>query len=153
MKVDIRRFQEGDLPSILRLMRRVLAEYGLWRAHANGLDDLRDVRRIYIARGGEFLVVTQAKRLVGCGGLLLMRDGRIAIQRMYLEKSLRGQGIGRRVLRRLEAKARRAGHTRLVLETSPRLKAAIGLYLSEGFRKRVLDIDNCCNVRMAKRLA
>ena len=142
MKVAIRRFQEGDLPSILRLMRRVLAEYGLWRAHANGLDDLRDVRRLYIARGGEFLVVTQAKRLVGCGGLLLMRDGRIAIQ-----------GIGRRVLRRLEAKARRAGHTRLVLETSPRLKAAIGLYLREGFSKRVLDIDNCCNVRMAKRLA
>ena len=52
---------------------------------------------------------------------------------MYVAPTARGKGIGRTILRELEAEARRLGACRLVLETGPRQPEAIAVYERAGF--------------------
>ncbi|KGM09780.1 GCN5 family acetyltransferase [Cellulomonas bogoriensis 69B4 = DSM 16987] len=59
----------------------------------------------------------------GCGEL----------KRMYVRPDLRGRGLSRLVLTRLEAEAVRRGVRRLVLETGVRQPESIGLYRSAGY--------------------
>ena len=52
---------------------------------------------------------------------------------MYIAPSVRGRGVGHRMLTALEAEARRLGVTRLVLETGERAHEAMKLYARAGF--------------------
>jgi ribosomal protein S18 acetylase RimI-like enzyme len=52
---------------------------------------------------------------------------------MYVKPDARGQGVGRAVLRALEAEGKRLQVTRIVLETGDRQHEAIALYERSGF--------------------
>jgi ribosomal protein S18 acetylase RimI-like enzyme len=54
---------------------------------------------------------------------------------MWVSGTVRGLGIGRRMLEALEAQARELGLTTLRLETNRALREAIRLYRSAGFRE------------------
>ena len=56
------------------------------------------------------------------------------IRSMAVHPSLRGQGIGKLLLARVERFARAKGYERLILNTTPFLKPAIRLYEAFGFR-------------------
>ena len=58
------------------------------------------------------------------------------VKRMYVDETVRGRGVGRRLLDRLEAEARAAGLAALRLETGARSQAAVGLYREAGFVDR-----------------
>ncbi|KMO99737.1 acetyltransferase [Streptomyces roseus] len=60
-------------------------------------------------------------------------DGDAELKRMYVVAGARGQGLARRILAALEADARAAGRTRMVLETGDRQPEAIALYFSSGY--------------------
>ena len=55
------------------------------------------------------------------------------LKRMYVAADVRGQGIGRELLVRLEDEARTLGLDRLVLETGTRQAEALALYRRAGF--------------------
>ena len=57
------------------------------------------------------------------------------IKRMWVARTVRGLGLGRRLLTELEERARAYGVNRLQLETKDELREAIGLYLSAGYRE------------------
>lgn len=91
---------------------------------------------------GSFLVARWFERPVGCGAVRSLRApddirelGPLVgeLKRMYVAPDMRGRGIGRELLTRLEAEARNLGLTRLVLETGTRQLEAIELYKSAGF--------------------
>ena len=54
---------------------------------------------------------------------------------MWVAGSVRGIGLGRRLLTELEGRARANGARRLQLETRNELREAIALYLSSGYRE------------------
>ncbi|MFI5667202.1 GNAT family N-acetyltransferase [Streptomyces sp. NPDC051704] len=60
-------------------------------------------------------------------------DGDAELKRMYVVPEARGLGLARRILAELEADARAAGRTRMVLETGDRQPEAIALYFSSGY--------------------
>lgn len=60
-------------------------------------------------------------------------DGDAEVKRMYVIPEARGLGLARRILAELEADARAAGRTRMVLETGDQQPEAIALYLSSGY--------------------
>ncbi|MFF7182779.1 GNAT family N-acetyltransferase [Streptomyces sp. NPDC008121] len=60
-------------------------------------------------------------------------DGDAELKRMYVVPEARGLGLARRVLAILEADARAAGRTRMVLETGDMQPEAIALYRSSGY--------------------
>ena len=55
------------------------------------------------------------------------------VKRMYVVPAVQGTGLARRVLAHLEATAREAGATDMILETGAPQVAAIGLYTSSGY--------------------
>jgi putative acetyltransferase len=91
---------------------------------------------------GTFLVAHWHGQPVGCGALRTVRDATLMremgtrvgeLKRMYVTREVRGQGVGRALLDRLEAEARSLGLTRLVLETGTRQVEALALYHRGGF--------------------
>jgi ribosomal protein S18 acetylase RimI-like enzyme len=54
---------------------------------------------------------------------------------MWVAESVRGLGLGRRLLARLETEAIRSGATAARLETNGALTEAIGLYRAAGYRE------------------
>jgi putative acetyltransferase len=91
---------------------------------------------------GVFVVARWEGRPVGCGALRRIIDPELTrelgprvgeLKRMYVAKDLRGKGIGRVLLDRLEAEARSLGLDRLVLETGNRSPQALALYRRAGF--------------------
>src|SRR5262245_44323821 len=82
---------------------------------------------------GLLLVATLHADPIGCGALKLHAD--IAeVKRMWVSPSVRGLGLGRRLLAELESRAAEAGARTLRLETNGALREAIGLYRAAGYR-------------------
>ena len=82
---------------------------------------------------GTFVIARADGRAVGCGALRLLNETTGEVKRMYVEPELRGRGVAKAVLDRLESDARTMGATRLVLETGIYQTEAIGLYRGMGF--------------------
>jgi DNA-binding MarR family transcriptional regulator/GNAT superfamily N-acetyltransferase len=83
---------------------------------------------------GYFLVARLHGRAVGCGALKCHPDFG-EIKRMWVAPAVRGLGIGRRLLARLEYIARQRKLPVLRLETNRSLVEAQALYRSSGYRE------------------
>ncbi|HEY8042721.1 MAG TPA: bifunctional helix-turn-helix transcriptional regulator/GNAT family N-acetyltransferase [Streptosporangiaceae bacterium] len=84
---------------------------------------------------GLFLVATLHSEAVGCGGLKFHGHAPAEIKRMWVAPSVRGLGVGRRLLADLEAHATARGVTVVRLETNGALAEAISLYRTSGYRE------------------
>jgi GNAT superfamily N-acetyltransferase len=82
---------------------------------------------------GAFVVAYAADTPVGCGAVRVIDAGVAEIKRMYVVPRVRGRGIARRMLERLEGEARALGVTKLMLETGTQQPEAIALYSNTGF--------------------
>jgi len=84
---------------------------------------------------GVLLVATLHEQPVGCGAVRLQAGQPAEIKRMWVAPSVRGLGLGRRILAELENEARAAGARSARLETNGVLREAIALYRSSGYRE------------------
>jgi DNA-binding MarR family transcriptional regulator/GNAT superfamily N-acetyltransferase len=84
---------------------------------------------------GLLLVATVHAEPVGCGALIFRPDAAAEVKRMWISPTVRGLGLGRRLLTELEARAAAHGVRTLRLETNGTLTEAIGLYHSAGYRE------------------
>ena len=82
---------------------------------------------------GLFLVATLHGEPVGCGGLKFHPGEPTEIKRMWVAESVRGLGVGRRLLTRLEELAAEAGVRAVRLDSNGALREAIGMYRSSGY--------------------
>jgi putative acetyltransferase len=71
---------------------------------------------------------------VACGGIGLY-DGYAELKRMYAKPEVRGKGVAKAVLARLEAEARGAGLTLIRIETGNLQYEAMRFYEREGYVK------------------
>jgi putative acetyltransferase len=71
--------------------------------------------------------------LIGTIGLYPRASSVAELRKMYLLKSARGRGIGKKMLEHVLARTRTLGFHRIELETSSKLVEAIGLYKKYGF--------------------
>jgi DNA-binding MarR family transcriptional regulator/GNAT superfamily N-acetyltransferase len=87
---------------------------------------------------GVFLVATRHTEPVGCVGLKLHagddgEPGTAHVKRMWVSPTLRGLGLGRRLLAEAEAHAAAHGVRTLRLDTNRALTEAVGLYRAAGY--------------------
>ena len=129
---------------------------GLYPQESNHLVGVADLLRGNV----RFLVArTDSGAVVGCGGLVLADDAGIAtaeLKRMWADPSVRGQGVGRRLLAALEAVARDEGVSVVRLETGNRQLRALRLYRAAGYIERApfgAYADDPLSVFMEKPLA
>jgi putative acetyltransferase len=120
-----------DAPESRRLLA-ALDDYlnSLYRPEENFLDlpaeDVTEGR-------GAFLVARRDGVAVGCGAVRRISATTAEVKRMFVTAAARGGGVGARLLAELEAWARSAGITRLVLEAGDRQAEAIRFYERSGF--------------------
>ena len=82
---------------------------------------------------GEFFVAHLHGDPVGCGAVKHHPDAPAEIKRMWIAPSVRGLGLGRRLLERLETCALAGGARVAHIETSAALVEALCLYRSSGW--------------------
>jgi putative acetyltransferase len=80
-----------------------------------------------------FFVVRLDGVAVGCGGVALFDDF-AEVKRMYTSPAVRGRGLAKALLQRIEEETRATKRAMLRLETGPYQREAIGLYQGMGFR-------------------
>jgi DNA-binding MarR family transcriptional regulator/GNAT superfamily N-acetyltransferase len=84
---------------------------------------------------GAFFVAHRHGEPIGCGAVKHHRDAPAEIKRMWIAPQARGLGLGRRLLRTLEACARDAGAANARIETNSDLTEALALYTSAGWEQ------------------
>jgi DNA-binding MarR family transcriptional regulator/GNAT superfamily N-acetyltransferase len=84
---------------------------------------------------GLLLLATLHGDPVGCGALKLRPEATAEVKRMWVAPTVRGLGLGARLLADLEAAATARGVGILRLETNGCLAEAIGLYRAAGYRE------------------
>jgi DNA-binding MarR family transcriptional regulator/GNAT superfamily N-acetyltransferase len=82
---------------------------------------------------GLLLVARLHGKPIGCGALKFHGPEPAELKRMWVARSARGLGLGRRLLAELEERARRGGAGVVRLETNRSLTEAIALYRSAGY--------------------
>ncbi|MEI7855756.1 MAG: GNAT family N-acetyltransferase [Planctomycetota bacterium] len=123
-----------DISSIKELVFKVLLEFGLQPDSSSTDADLDDIEANYLNHGGMFYVIENADgQIVGTGGIALSSSKVCELRKMYLTQSVRGMGLGKKMLHLLLAKAKRLGFQQVTLETASVLKNAIILYKAAGF--------------------
>lgn len=84
---------------------------------------------------GDFILVQEVgtAEVIGFGAVWVAEPGVVEIARMWLRPDLRGQGLGRFLLKSLENRARAFGARRVLLAVNESLIEACGLYRSSGY--------------------
>ncbi len=82
---------------------------------------------------GAFLVAWSDDMPVGCVSFRPLKTGIAEAKRLWVDPMARGQGLARHLMQAIEARARDAGFTRIVLDTNSALTDAIALYRSLGW--------------------
>ncbi|MFE4862460.1 GNAT family N-acetyltransferase [Streptomyces sp. NPDC056670] len=145
-----------DHPDAVRLNDQVQLEYAARYGDDGDVTPLSAA--MFIPPRGLYLIAYDPEgRPVATGGWRSQdaneenyRDGDAELKRMYVVPEARGLGLARRILAALEADARRAGRTRMVLETGTKQPEAITLYASTGYEPcekfghyRTYDTSRC----------
>ncbi|WP_426663303.1 GNAT family N-acetyltransferase [Rhodanobacter aciditrophus] len=130
------------------VVRELFAEY----AESLGIDlsfqgfaaELAQLPGKYAPPLGNILIARDAGgRALGCVALRpTAMSGTAEMKRLYLRPAARGQALGRRLAEAIIARAREAGHARVVLDTLATMHAARHLYAELGFRPVPPYYDN-----------
>jgi len=87
-----------------------------------------------ILKGGHVLFARLGKEIVGTTAVLKRDEKTYEIAKMAVTEKAQGMQIGRKLTKEAIARAREKGAKRVVLKTDNRLRAALNLYRSFGFK-------------------
>ncbi len=129
---------EAETPEALAVARELFAEYaasiGVDLCFQNFDRELAGLPGDYTRPLGGLMLAFYAGAPVGCVAFRHLEPGVAEMKRLYVRPSGRGSGLGKQLVERVVADARRAGYDRVRLDTLPAMEAAVGLYLGMGFR-------------------
>ncbi|VWD57045.1 GNAT family N-acetyltransferase [Burkholderia contaminans] len=146
-------FESPDQPDVIALIADLDAYqdtlYPPESRHALDVASLKQSNVLFaVARDSE-------GKAMGCGAIVLNPDFG-ELKRMYVSPRGRGQGVARKLISVLEARAVDSGCKLLTLETGPNQHEALALYASAGFQRRGPYgdyTDDPLSVFMQKRIA
>ena len=134
-RLQIREYQDADFEAVQRLHVVALEHVGAYAGRGPWDADLENIAGSYLVAGGTFLVGVVDGTLVAMGALRRLAPDTAELKRMRVDPAWQGRGLGRRMLRALESKARELGMRTIELETSVVQVAAQHLYISSGYRE------------------
>jgi N-acetylglutamate synthase-like GNAT family acetyltransferase len=131
-----RELRDGDLEGIVAMHRRIYRRENdvdeRFVEKVSGAVELA-ARRGFPGPRERLWIVERDGAFGGCLALTDEGEGLAMVRWFVLEPSLRGNGLGRRLLGELLAEAGAAGYSRVCLETFSELRAAAHLYRDHGF--------------------
>jgi len=134
----IRKITPADNAAIATLVKYNLKEHGLDIPGTAYFDPcLVDLYSFYTGRDGcgYYVVTDETGKVLGGIGfdrVDFIPDG-VELQKLYLDDSVKGKGLGRFLVNFIEDRMREAGLKRSYLETHSNLQAAIHMYEKLGY--------------------
>lgn len=83
----------------------------------------------------DVIIAYQDTEPVGCGSYKFYDGEHAELKRIYVSPSCRGIGLGKEIVRRLEAKAKMNGFKWCILETGAPLEASLHMYKKLGYKE------------------
>lgn len=142
--------QPAETPQDLEAAARLMWDYKVWL----GLEVFDNPGQRadevlpgpYAAEDAGILLAKRGETALGVVAFkgITLSDGTPAseMKRLFVSEAGQGQGIGRKLSIAVMQAARAAGHSRMVLDTLPRLEAALALYRDLGFAEIPRYNDN-----------
>lgn len=135
----------ADIAGVIALIGRVYKEYGMIYVPEDEVPDLVAFARHYVEPQGAFFVVRDHERVVGSVGVELLTPKSAELHRLYLDASLRGQGLGRALVEAVIDWCRARGVSHLILWSDTRFDRSHLLYERMGFQRtgerETLDVN------------
>ena len=132
--MNLRSANNNDIKEVTKLIFDILEEYGLKTDPIKTDSDIQDIETNYINRNGSFdLLLDESGKIIATIGIYNIDNNICELRKMYLLKSERGKGFGKKLLDYAIEKAKSLGYKKIILETASALKEAIGLYEKYGF--------------------
>ena len=133
--VPIEPHQDAAMAAIVRA---ALKTHGLDIPGTAYFDEALDHLSVYYDRPGRaYYVLLEDGAVTGGVGLAEFEGlpGCCELQKLYLSPAARGRGLGYRMIRFIEERARALGYRQMYLETHTNLQAAIHEYERSGYRQ------------------
>ena len=156
----IRSVNQSDNKSLSVILREVLVEMKIpQKGSAYEDPELYNMFEAYQFPRSKYFVVEEDKKILGGAGISPLKDGDINIcelQKMYFHKTIRGRGIGQRLIEICLDFALESGYEKCYIETMPNMINAQKLYLKKGFQYINAPLGNtghsACPVWMIKKI-
>ncbi len=135
----IRKYQQKDQVQVVRLIARVLKEFGY--TYSRVLDrDLLRIPEYYLRRGGCFWVLTVDDRVVGTIAVSRISARVCKLRRFYISRKYRHKGWGLMLYRKAMKFIKTVGYREVWTSTTAKFKDSIRFQERAGFKrtKRVL---------------
>jgi len=157
-KVEFRFIQASDNKKLANVIRNVFEEYDVPKCGTVYSDPTTDdLFVLFQKERAAFFVVEVDGIVAGCGGIYPTKglpDKYAELVKLYLSNTHRGKGLGKYLLEKCIATAKKMGYTHLYLESFPQFVEAIHLYQQYGFEYLPNAMGQsghtACNVWMLK---
>jgi len=156
----IRPINESDNKHIAVILRQVLIEMDIPRKGSAFEDpEIDKMYESYQSNRSIYFVVEEKNKILGGAGINPLKDGDSDIcelQKMYFHKSIRGKGIGNKIIELCLNFAVESNFKKCYIETMPNMVNAQKLYLRKGFNYINNPLGNtghtACPIWMLKNL-
>jgi len=125
----------NQISSAEELIREYAASLGIDLSYENFELEMAEFPGAYARPEGRVLIAVEGGIAVGVVGLRKLSSEICEMKRMYVRPGFRQRGIGRMLAKKAIEKARDIGYDRVRLDTLSRLKEAVSLYRSLGFKE------------------
>jgi putative acetyltransferase len=137
---------QAQTPEQINEVRRLFREYERFLAvdlcFQGFEEELAGLPGKYAPPSGAIFIAADVQSVAGCVALRKLDDGICEMKRLFVAPQYRGQGLGRLLAERAVNEAIALGYTVMRLDTLQKLKEAMKLYESLGFRRRNPYYDN-----------
>ena len=156
----IRPINESDNKHISVILREVLIEMDIPRIGSAYEDpEINNMYESYQSKRSIYFVVEENNKILGGAGINQLKNGNINIcelQKMYFHKSIRGRGIGDKMIELCLNFAVESNYKKCYIETMPNMVDAQKLYIKKGFKYIDNPLGNtghtACPIWMLKNL-
>ena len=156
----IRPINESDNKHISVILREVLIEMDIPRIGSAYEDpEINNMYESYQSKRSIYFVVEENNKILGGAGINQLKNGDVNIcelQKMYFHKSIRGRGIGDKMIELCLDFAVESNYKKCYIETMPNMVDAQKLYIKKGFKYIDNPLGNtghtACPIWMLKNL-
>ena len=156
----IRPINESDNKHISVILREVLIEMDIPRIGSAYEDpEINNMYESYQSKRSIYFVVEENNKILGGAGINQLKNGDVNIcelQKMYFHKSIRGRGIGDKMIELCLNFAVESNYKKCYIETMPNMVDAQKLYIKKGFKYINNPLGNtghtACPIWMLKNL-
>ena len=126
--------QPADITAARELFQEYAASLGFDLCFQGFGEELAGLTGLYAPPGGRLLLGYHGESVAGCVALRPREPNICEMKRLYVRPAYRSTGLGRLLVERIIAEARKAGYQSMRLDSLPSMHAALTLYRRLGFQ-------------------